>query len=200
MAISLSVVAAICGNFYQESGVNPGIYEDLEVIPDNEMTNNNYYGGYGLGQWTNKDGTLTRRTGLIDWLNENNYDWDDGYAQLEYLIVEGYWVKNIGSYNTLQEFLETDETDIDKLTKIYMRNWEGVSSKLSTRQKWAKEFYDFINEHYYDAEIHDWIKGNRYLSIDERKHNAVLVARKLQSGIGPKRRRKMPLYMYLRRL
>lgn len=39
---TLNAVAAVCGNMESESGINPGIWENLQP----------YVGGYGLTQWT----------------------------------------------------------------------------------------------------------------------------------------------------
>lgn len=187
MAISFYVVSAILGNFHVESTVNPGIYESLHVIPNADMTNNNVYGGYGLGQWTNSAPLgLTRRTQLIQWLDSNGYSWTDGDAQLDYLLHENYWHQNVGSYSTLTDFLLSDSTDINELTRIYMRNWEGINnSTLSTRQQWANTFYNYIVEHYEDENITTWYSDNSYLSEAKQKNNAVLVARHLIGGITP---------------
>jgi hypothetical protein len=187
MAISFYVVSAILGNFHIESTVNPGIYESLDRIPDSDMTNNNVYGGYGLGQWTNKASLgLTRRTQLIQWLDSNGYTWTDGDAQLDYLLYENYWHQNVGSYSTLTDFLLSTSTNINELTRIYMRNWEGINNNtLSQRQQWANMFYNYIVEHYEDTAITTWYSGNIYLSEAQQKNNAVLVARHLIGGITP---------------
>lgn len=67
--ISIEVISAICGNWYHESNINPGIYEGLQVVP---LTDNSVYGGYGLGQWTNNPNTgVTRRTELAVYLEDN---------------------------------------------------------------------------------------------------------------------------------
>ena len=63
---NLYVIAAICGNFYQESTVNPGVWEGLD--PNNP--------GFGLGQWTDNPPIVMRRTALFNWLDNNNYSHD----------------------------------------------------------------------------------------------------------------------------
>ena len=65
---NLKVVAAICGNFFQESGVNPGIWENLTPGAP----------GYGLGQWTDNPPNVYRRTALFNWLSANGYAQDSG--------------------------------------------------------------------------------------------------------------------------
>ena len=78
--ISQYVIAAICGNFWQESTVNPGLWQGTMIGSP----------GYGLGQWTDNADT-NRRTQLFNWLDANGYSRDDGNAQLEYLIYENVW-------------------------------------------------------------------------------------------------------------
>jgi len=174
---TLNVISAICGNFWVESHGSPSIYENLDVIPPADMTNNYVYGGYGLGQWTNKNGTLTRRTQLIQWLDAHNYSWADGEAQLEYLISENYWHNNVGSYLSLTDFLSSSSTNTTDLAYQYMRNWEGVRSFEETRKTYANKAYNYIDSHYDDPNITIWAKGNRWLSESEWKNNCVLIAR-----------------------
>ena len=205
MGISFYVLAAMCGNFSVESNVNAGIYEGLQVIPDEDMTDNSVYGGYGIGQWTNKESIgLTRRTQLIEWLNQNNYEWDDPYGQLDYLIYEDYWSPNIATtvYPTLTSFLESTSTNVSYLTTVWMRNWEGINNgTLKKRQSFAKKALAYIQEHYDDETIDTWTIGNMYLSEKQMLNNSVLLARYLTGGIKPpKAKNKMPLWMYLRRL
>lgn len=187
MAISLYTISAICGNFKVESTVNPGTYESLHYLTPSELVDNSIYGGYGLGQWTNKqEWGLTRRTQLIQWLRDNGYSDDDGNGQLSYLLYENYWHQNVGEYATLTDFLNNESTNISELTRIWMRNWEGINSDtLSDRQSWANRFYNYISEHYLDQDINTWITGNRYLSEMEMKNNAVLVARFLWDNPTP---------------
>lgn len=186
MGISLYVVSAVCGNFHKESTVNPDIYEGLHELTPSQMTDNSVYGGYGLGQWTSGTfswGTLTRRANLINWLDANGYSWDDGNGQLEFLIQENYWRKNYGSYNSLTEFLNSSDDNINELTKCYFRCWEGINNgTLTERQVWANKFYDYIYVHYDDPSITTWVTGNRYLSESQQMNNAVLVARYLMDG------------------
>ena len=181
MSISLYVLSAIYGNWCWESTFNAGVYENLDRIPDSEMTNNYYYGGYGLGQWTNKNGTLTRRTQLINWLDSMGYSWTDTNAQIDYLFHENYWHQNIGEYTTLQEFLNSDSKDIPRLTEIYMRNWEGINSHLLDRQTYANQMFNYVNEHYDDQSITTYVVGNFYTTLQQKKNNAVLATRHIWS-------------------
>ena len=48
MSVSIYVIAAICGNFWCEGGINSGIYESLKVTPDTAVYSHNT-GGFGLG-------------------------------------------------------------------------------------------------------------------------------------------------------
>lgn len=63
---SVQAIAALCGNMQAESGINPGIWENLTP----------YAGGYGLTQWT-------PYTKLSDWADQNQLAWiDNGDTQL----------------------------------------------------------------------------------------------------------------------
>jgi hypothetical protein len=179
--IAFAVAAAMCGNFWQESGINPGIYEGQRVVP---LTDNSVYGGYGLGQWTNggaQNPLLTRRTEMVEWLRANGYADDSGEGQLAFLVHEDYWHPRPGytsAFSSLQDFLNSDSTDIDFLTQEYMWCWEGINDgTLSTRIQAAHLVYDYLLRNANDASIQNWIVGNRLLSEPERLHNAVLVWR-----------------------
>lgn len=179
--IAFSVAAAMCGNFWQESGINPGIYEGLRVVP---LTDNSVYGGYGLGQWTNggaQNPLLTRRTEMVEWLRANGYADDSGEGQLAYLVHEDYWHPRPGytsAFSSLQDFLNSDSTDIDFLTQEYMWCWEGINDgTLQTRIEAAHLVYNYLLRNANDTSIQNWIVGNRLLSESERLHNAVLVWR-----------------------
>lgn len=163
---------AIIGNFYQESTVNPGLWEGRTVGSP----------GYGLGQWTNNAET-TRRTRLFNWLSENGYPQDSGVGQLNYLVHENIWY---GS-GTLLGFMQSTSTDLDELTYLYMRYWEGIpdDGSLSYRRKMTRYVYNYIRNHTIDYSKLKWIKGNRYLSEKERLNNALICYNILTGGISP---------------
>lgn len=188
VSISLYVIAAMCGNFYQESGINPSVWESL-IVRDWDSMYSNHSGGYGLGQWTNTAADSMRLLNLHNWVTSNGYADGDGYGQLAFLLHENAW--NAGSvqqsaFTSLEDFLTSDSTDIDMLTKEYFWHWEGINDgTLSVRQSKAREIYNYITQHYGDESINTWVSGNRYLSESERMNNAVLIARYLSSGYIP---------------
>lgn len=191
--VSVWVVSAICGNFWQESGINPGIWEGL-----NEGTWETENRGYGLGQWTNYNTTQGRLYNLHEYLSGNGYDNDDGYGQLEFLIEENYWTPHKDySFQNLTEFLESDSQDLTMLTHAYNRCWEGIhDSSWDARVTYANNCYNYILQHWNDE--NNWIKGNRYLSEPERLNNAVLVFQIL-NGSKSEIKKKSKWWMYLRR-
>lgn len=192
---SLYVICAICGNFWSESHINPGLWEGLTVGNP----------GYGLGQWTNNSET-DRRTKLFQWLEENGYSQDDGNAQLEYLIHENVWYKNgYGeNFDSLQDFLNSDSTDLQMLTYAFLQGWEGIWNGTEVeRYQRALKCYNHIREHANDTSITSWVVGNKYLTESEILNNAVLVYRFLSSGGGGggtyyPHRKKMPIWLMLR--
>ena len=167
---NIYVVAAICGNFWQESTVNPGIWENLtENAP-----------GYGLGQWTDNPSIgLYRRTDLFNYLETNGYSLDDGNAQLQYLILENSWVPTgagyQSDYDTLTEFLESTSTNLSDLVYEFFHHWEGIDDGTgNVRLQFAEELIDnvFPDD---DGTRNPWYKGNFYLTRSQAKSNALLI-------------------------
>lgn len=201
LPVSLYVVSALCGNFWQESTINPGLWEGQSAGSFTDLLK-----GFGLGQWTNTGGnTQGRLYQLHAWLQENNFPDDSGQGQLAYLVHENTWYSTgvAAQYNSLSEFLASDSTDIDLLVEQYMVGWEGISDgTLSIRQEAAHNCYNFILDHANDEAIENWIVGNRYLSADERYNNAVMVYRYFNGGIVPPeptpivKRKHMPIWFY----
>ena len=165
---NLYVIAAICGNFWRESTVNPGIWESLTVDAP----------GYGLGQWTDIPPGLTRRTQLFNWLGANGYPQDSGEGQLQYLVYENYWTPvnqyHTSAYTDLADFLQSTSTNIADLTREYMYHWEGINDpQVQDRIDAATNFYNaFIN----DPGTRDpWTSGNFYCTLLQADFNALLI-------------------------
>ena len=190
--VSKYVIAAICGNWFRESGVNPGVYENLNVVP----LTADVYGGYGLGQWTNSYSEYThewtrRRTDLINWLRANGFEDDSGPGQLEYFIHENVWHNGPGTYGykwrdefpDLESFLTSDSTDLEKLTEAFLNCWEIGTTGLDLRYANAIKVFQYLTMHGND-QPGEWIKGNRYLDPEETLHNCLLVFQFLSAGGG----------------
>lgn len=171
---SMYVIAAMCGNFWTESNINPAIWESL-----NSGSYTDLMKGYGLGQWTNtsKTGSGARLINLNTWITSNGYDMYSGNAQLQYIKHENTWYKNNSyPFSTLTEFLESDSTNLTELTHAWNQCWEGIhDSSWDTRVTQAQTVYNYLVDHYDDASINTWVKGNRYLSNSEILNNAVMV-------------------------
>ena len=183
---SIYVVAALCGNAWRESNINPGL---------------NQVGGtaFGLFQW---DGS--RKTNLLNWLNEKGYEKDSPEGQMLFLIEENDWQGSFGGISSLTEFLESTSTDVAMLTEAFMRCWErpGVP-ELAERIEHAKQCLKFISEHAQDSTIKNWVIKDGYLTEDEILNNAVMMYRFYASGGGGggtlgKKIRKMPVWMYIK--
>lgn len=199
---SIYVISAMCGNFWQESGINPGIWEGLL---ESAWTSLNR--GFGLGQWTNTGGdTHGRLYQLHEWLSSNGYEDDSGDGQVQYLIHENVWysVDEASGFADLTAFLTSDSTDLTMLTHAFNRGWEGIhDGTWDARVGYANDCYDYITANYNNPNITEWITGNRFLSTSERLNNAVMLYRLLSGGIQPEpgRRSKsnMPVYMMIKR-
>ena len=196
LGYSMYVVAATCGNWWQESNINPAIWEHLQVGSP----------GYGLGQWTDNANT-NRKTQLFNWLDAHGYSRTDGNAQLEYFVEENVWYRG-GSqtqyadpYASLSAFLNSTSTDLTTLTYAFMQGWEGIwDGTQNTRVQEANTVYQYLLQHGNDNVT--WISGNRYLSQAEILNNAVMVWKYLGRGITPPHpvhKIKLPIYMMIRR-
>lgn len=165
---NLAVIAAICGNFYQESTVNPGVWEGL--TPNNP--------GYGLGQWTDNPPQVMRRTALFNWLNNNGFPRDSGEGQLQFLVYENLWIPSLiqpSAYNTLTDYFNSTSTNISDLVYEFMYHWEGINdNSYSTRYGAAVDFYNaFIND---TGARTPWHSSNSYLRLEyESTDNALLI-------------------------
>lgn len=197
---SIYVISAICGNWWQESGINPGIWEGLNFSDWTSLGH-----GYGLGQWTNVGSTQGRLYQLHQYLQINGYPDDSGEGQMKYLIEENYWTpqEEAAQFKNLQAFLTSDSTDIAMLTHAFNIGWEGIhEGTWDARVGYARDCFNFIEQHWNDSSITEWITGNRFLTTAERLNNAVMAYRYLSAGVTPepsgKGKKGMPLYMYLR--
>ena len=175
--VSAYVVAAICGCFAIESGVNPGIWESLIPCAWDYEYEYNHKGGYGLGQWTNVGTPYGRNYQRHVWMQAEGYSDDDGAGQLAFIVHENYWVPNWGPYTNLLDFLTSQSTDIPTLTHAWLACWEGGGTiALPQRIAYAEEFYDYIVAHAADdPTTYQWITGNMYLSHAETLNNVMCV-------------------------
>lgn len=195
LGYSMKVVAAICGNWWQESNINPAIWEGLTVNAP----------GYGIGQWTDNSDT-NRKTLLFNWLSEHGYSRTDGRAQLEYFVEENIWytggthTEYSDPYSNLQAFLNSTSTDLTELTYAFMQGWEGIwDGTEGIRVQEANVVYNYLLTHANDNVT--WIYGNRYLTEAEILNNAVLVWQYLGTGsvspvVNPIH---LPVFMMIRR-
>ena len=193
---SAYVAAAICGNWMQESTLNPGQWEL------------GYKQGFGLGQWTDNAET-TRRTQLLNWLSAHGYQSNDGDGQLAYFIEENVWYRSgvAADFQSLSHFLQSGSTDLSYLTEAFMRGWEGISdSSLSYRISCAQTYLQYFLTHgsdtpgaWFDEENYD-SPASTLLGFGSEKNlnNALLIYQFLSGGspVPPVRgKNKMPFWM-----
>lgn len=185
---SIYVIAAIAGNMWHESHLNPTCWEG-GVVRDWDSMYSNGTGGYGLGQWTNTDsGSGMRLLLMYEWISANNYSMADGTAQVAYLLEENYWTRKSGyDFNSLNDFLESDSDDLYYLTCAWDLCWEGQvnleESNISDRYSFAQAAYEYLLEHYNDET--DWISYGDYLiSWDEALNNTIMLFQCL-NGLEP---------------
>ena len=165
---SVYVIAALAGNAWRESHVNP----TLQQLGG---------GAFGLFQW---DGT--RRESLLSWLSDNGYESTDPNGQMQYLIVEGDWQGSYGGISSLDGFMQSDSTDVAMLTSAFCTCWErpGVPA-LDERIQFANKALDYIQGNANDTSITTWeTEPMYYLSETQALKNAVLMYRYYSAGGG----------------
>ena len=165
---SVYVIAALAGNAWRESHINP----TLQQLGG---------GAFGIFQW---DGT--RREALLSWLSDNGYESTDPNGQMQYLIVEGDWQGSYGGISSLDEFMQSDSTDIAMLTTAFCTCWErpGVPA-LDERIQFANKALEYIQDNANDTSITTWeTEPMYYLSEAQALKNAVLMFRYYSAGGG----------------
>lgn len=199
---SLYVISAILGNFYQESQINPGVWENNA----SGKTWTDLRVGYGLGQWTNTQGnTHGRLYQLHEYLNQNGYADDSGEGEIAFLIDEDTWNMSTQptDYASLTDFLESTSTNLTSLTTQWYNQWEGMNQDdgtLSYRIQMANYFFNYLSANANNTSVTGWISGNRYLSMNESENNAIMFYRTLGSGGGGggnEHKHSMPVWMMI---
>lgn len=181
------VVAALAGNAWRESHINP----TLTQIGGN---------AYGIFQW---DGS--RKTDMLNWLSEHGYAQSSPEGQMRYLVVEDNWLGTSGGISSLTDFLKSDSKDVALLTEAFCTCWErpGVP-ELDERIDFANEALKYISLHAQDTTITEWeVLPQYYLSREQALKNAVLMYRFYSAGGGgggtPTRKKKrMPVWMWIK--
>ena len=164
---NLYVIAAICGNFWQESTVNPGIWENLTVGAP----------GFGLGQWTDNPPAVMRRTALFNYLDGHGLTRSSGPGQLQFLIDENLWIPSLispSAYSTLSDYLASTSTNLPDLVLEWMYHWEGINDGTDSIRLTAAQRY--LNLFQNDPGTRDpWHASNQYLSLGQADNNALLI-------------------------
>lgn len=175
--VSDYVVAAICGNFFVESTINPGAWENWTVPPDPKWSALNK--GYGLGQWTNTNGdTQGRLYQLHNYVSTHGYSDGNGDGQLDFFIYENYWQSpSTSAYSDLSDFLQSSSTDLRALVNEYMHHWEVNFNDTDTERLNAAVSYLSIiqarkND---DPSQYQWVSKNEPLSSAERINNVMCI-------------------------
>lgn len=181
---SAYVVAALAGNAWRESHINPTL----------QQLNGTAFGIY---QW---DGS--RRDALIAWLNENEYENTDPIGQMQYLIVENDWIGSFDGITSLNDFLSSSSTNVASLTEGFCTCWErpGVPA-LQERIDFATEALEYILLHALDVNITQWeTTPQYYLSRQQALNNAVLMYRFYGNPEKPivRTKKAMPVWMMIR--
>lgn len=133
---SLNAIAGMCGNMQSESNINPGIWQDLIY--------GNYYGGYGLVQWT-------PATNYTNWASANGYDITDPIGQMIWIDTlsasSGQWIPTSG-YPLSWDNFKTSTESPEYLASAFLKNFERAGVEVeSARRSQARYWYDYLNQY-----------------------------------------------------
>ena len=131
---SLNAIAGMLGNMQTESGINPGIWQNLDA--------GNTSLGYGLVQWT-------PATKYIDWCGERSIDpshMDSALQRLEYELANGLQYYPTDSYpETFAEF-KTSTKSPSYLGMAFLANYERPAEpNQPARGTQAEAWYTFLS-------------------------------------------------------
>lgn len=128
---SLNAIAGMLGNIQSESGINPGIWENLDP----------YNGGYGLVQWT-------PYTNYSDWAGsgwENNGD--KQCERIDYEFTNGIQYASTASFPISASQFKVSNDTPEELASAFLYNYErpaDPSSSESTRRTQARSWYNYL--------------------------------------------------------
>ncbi|WP_066869735.1 phage tail tip lysozyme [Clostridium mediterraneense] len=130
-------IAAVLGNFQQESSLNPNEWQS-GMQPWGSET------GYGLAQWTPIQTLIT----YCDGYGITDYDTLSGQCQCIQDEVEngdGQYIAKPGYEMSFEEFTQSTNS-VNYLTEAFMINYERPGAPdLSNRQTYANGWYEFFN-------------------------------------------------------
>ena len=210
VGINIYVAAAICGNWWEESTLNPARWQG-----DNTQSDYHVIGhGYGLGQWTNvlndPDGRLWQLYQYI--VVDHAGSMTSGPLQVDFFIDENYWQETGAAtgFATLGDFLNSQSQNLDLLTDAFCEGWEGIPAQTVRRQH-AAEILTYLQRYAESDLITEWkIKvPSAALSSADLKNNAVMIYRQLNEIAGGSEwpgggggsgnfKSNMPIWMFLR--
>lgn len=181
--LSMYQAAAMLGNFWVESKVNPYNYHW------NQGTYNDC--GWGLGMWTDTpypyNTTLWIGEEMKEWVSARYTNWWDGDGQIACIFADElkiggkYYNRKVSTmwtyfspaqfpqyaylnnkYPTLSSFwADTTNTNLEELTRAWFLKWESPGTRVVYDYSWdlrlaaANRIFAYLQEHG-DEEINDW--------------------------------------------
>ena len=131
---SINAICGMLGNMQTESGINPGIWQNLDE--------GNTSLGFGLVQWT-------PATKYLNWCYERDLEPGAMDSNLERILWEvensQQWIATSDYPMSFVEFT-TSEESVDTLAAAFLYNYERAGApKLWKRQEQARTWYSILS-------------------------------------------------------
>lgn len=215
--LTVAQVAAMCGNAWAESTVNPGASGEGYVPQDH---------AYGLWAWTDWTGEnpFYLGTQMKEWVEARYDTWTNGDGQVDCVLTDdlpngSVWTQTSipeyaytnSLYPDMQSWIDSDDKDdVEEMCREWFLHWESPTSLYWFNYTWNQRLsfallaYDYIMEHANDEEITDWIVDTQHIFLNQQQalNNCVMIYRFASAGGGgggkPTKKKGMPLWMKLR--
>ena len=194
-------IAGACGCFHEESGFNPGIYETSR---GGNLNNLPYFpGGMGLAQWTDYPAYEATHPNPLPWdADLDNKDWWDGSFQC-FLLTQA----------TTMRYLEVDTPGNPRWGWLTDTSYPSISFNDYINNTHNMSISDAVTYWFFDLEWHDdsipsWVDFNARVRWGQYCYDLFHGLTPDPPGPGPGpgpgptpgKSKKMPLWMYLKRI
>ena len=132
---TVNACAGMLGNMEHESGVNPGIWQNLTPFPDDPIQS-----GYGLIQWT-------PYTVYADWAGsgwENNGLKQCDRIWWEVLHEGAAWIQTSRFPVSFKDFIKSTDSPSLCAEIFYFNRERGPTENFNTQPQLAEKWYEYL--------------------------------------------------------